>query len=172
LNNGFAGGSGGGAVGLYGTGGAGTPGQGNNGGSINSDDVPAQRHGAGGGGRGGGVALNSTTGGAGYTWLNGVTYARGGDGGGAGTLESNPIVHGAAGAAGTGNGGGGGNGVPAGWGHGGAGGSGVVIIRYPVGTMEATGGTKTNSGGYTYHTFTSSGTFRVTSLGGAFLAFF
>jgi hypothetical protein len=33
-----------------------------------------------------------------------------------------------------------------------------VIIRYS-GATAATGGTIVNSGGYTYHTFTSSGTF-------------
>jgi hypothetical protein len=59
-----------------------------------------------------------------------------------------------AGAANTGGGGGGGispsNSL--------AGGSGVVIIRY-AGAQRGTGGTVTSSGGYTYHTFTSSGTF-------------
>jgi hypothetical protein len=39
----------------------------------------------------------------------------------------------------------------------GNGGSGVVIVRY-LGGQIATGGTITSSGGYTYHTFTSSGT--------------
>lgn len=63
-----------------------------------------------------------------------------------------------AGTAGTANtgGGGGGGGYPNSDGQ--AGGSGVVIIRYP-GAQHATGGTVTSSGGYTYHTFTSSGTF-------------
>jgi hypothetical protein len=40
----------------------------------------------------------------------------------------------------------------------GSGGSGVVIIRYSGG-QRGSGGTVTSSGGYTYHTFTSSGTF-------------
>jgi hypothetical protein len=40
----------------------------------------------------------------------------------------------------------------------GNGGSGVVIIRY-LGTPRATGGTITQAGGYTIHTFTSSGTY-------------
>jgi hypothetical protein len=40
----------------------------------------------------------------------------------------------------------------------GAGGSGAVIIRY-AGAQRGTGGTVTSAGGYTYHTFTSSGTF-------------
>ena len=40
---------------------------------------------------------------------------------------------------------------------------GIVIVRYLTGTMTATGGTITTSGLYTIHTFTSSGTFTVTS---------
>jgi hypothetical protein len=39
-----------------------------------------------------------------------------------------------------------------------AGTDGVVVIRY-FGTQKGTGGTVTSSGGYTYHTFTSSGTY-------------
>ena len=58
-----------------------------------------------------------------------------------------------AGTAATGGGGGGGYGNSN---TGAAGGSGVVILRY-VGTQRGTGGTVTSSGGYTYHTFTSSG---------------
>jgi hypothetical protein len=40
----------------------------------------------------------------------------------------------------------------------GAGGSGIVIISY-LGSQRGTGGTVTSSGGYTIHTFTSSGTY-------------
>jgi hypothetical protein len=40
----------------------------------------------------------------------------------------------------------------------GPGGSGIVIVRY-AGTQKGTGGTVTSSGGFTYHTFTSSGTY-------------
>jgi hypothetical protein len=40
----------------------------------------------------------------------------------------------------------------------GTGGSGIVIIRYS-GNQRGIGGTVTSSGGYTYHTFTESGTF-------------
>ena len=40
----------------------------------------------------------------------------------------------------------------------GTGGSGIVIIRY-LGAQRGTGGTVTSAGGYTIHTFTSSGTF-------------
>jgi hypothetical protein len=43
-------------------------------------------------------------------------------------------------------------------GDGGNGGSGIVILRY-AGSQIGTGGTVTSSGGYTYHTFTTSGTY-------------
>jgi hypothetical protein len=54
--------------------------------------------------------------------------------------------------------GGGGTANTGGGGRAAAGGSGVVIIRY-AGAQRGTGGTVTSSGGYTYHTFTSSGTY-------------
>ncbi len=44
-----------------------------------------------------------------------------------------------------------------------AGGSGVCIVRYPAGTLTATGGTITTTGGFTYHAFTSSGTWTRTA---------
>jgi len=40
-----------------------------------------------------------------------------------------------------------------------------VIIAYPTGTLQATGGTITQSGGNTIHTFNSSGTFTVSQAG-------
>jgi hypothetical protein len=69
-----------------------------------------------------------------------------------------------AGTTNTGGGGGGGTGIEApasglsGRNAGKAGGSGIVIIRY-LGSQIGSGGAVTSSGGYTYHTFTSSGTF-------------
>jgi hypothetical protein len=42
--------------------------------------------------------------------------------------------------------------------NGGPGGSGIVIVRY-LGTPRATGGSVNQAGGYTIHTFTTSGTF-------------
>jgi hypothetical protein len=69
-----------------------------------------------------------------------------------------------AGTANTGGGGGGGTGIEApasgltGRNAGKAGGSGIVIIRY-AGAQKGTGGTVVTTGGYTYHTFTSSGTY-------------
>jgi hypothetical protein len=47
------------------------------------------------------------------------------------------------------------------YGNGGSAGSGnqgVFIIRY-TGSQRGTGGTVTSSGGYTYHTFTATGTY-------------
>jgi hypothetical protein len=54
---------------------------------------------------------------------------------------------------------GGGGGGSSGTAGGGAGGSGIAIIRYAGTTALATGGTITVTGGYVYHTFTTSGTF-------------
>jgi len=51
-----------------------------------------------------------------------------------------------------GGGGGTGAGAPA------AGGSGIVIVSYP-GAQRGSGGTVTSAGGYTIHTFTTSGTY-------------
>ena len=91
-----------------------------------------------------------------------VTYAGGGGasdisptntGGGTGGGGSGG---GGNGSANTGGGGGGAKGT------GGAGGSGIVIIRYS-GSQRGTGGTVTSSGGYTMHSFTSSGTFTFTA---------
>ena len=84
-----------------------------------------------------------------------ITRGLGGDGGGgAGTQNTSVCV---AGTANTGGGGGGG-GYGTGNGDGAAGGSGLVIIRY-AGVQRGTGGTVVTTGGYTYHTFTSSGTY-------------
>ena len=58
-----------------------------------------------------------------------------------------------------GDGGGGSGDDDAGTDGGGDGSAGIVIIRY-LGTQRGTGGTVTSTGGYTYHTFTSSGTFK------------
>jgi YD repeat-containing protein len=120
-------------------------------------------------------------GGAGYTSsISGASVVYGSGGGGGGFLDSNGWVAspasggsgagsgdsytGGAGLANRGGGGGGGsfrrspenNGA-----YGGAGGSGVIIVRYPTGSMTATGGAVTTSGGYTIHTFTSNGSFTV-----------
>lgn len=99
------------------------------------------------GGGGGGGAL----GGAG-----GAGGAGGGGAGGYNNAVGNP------GTSNTGGGGGGGYGSAY---AGGAGGSGIVIVRYLSGTLSATGGAITTSGGYDIHTFTTTGTsiFEITS---------
>jgi hypothetical protein len=163
------GGSGGGSGAYYtAAGGSGTSGQGNNGGAGNSGS-PSYTGGGGGGagaaGSNGGLAGGN--GGIGANWQSLGTYYAGGGGGGAHPSGS---AGGTGGAGGGGNGGlntsgtagtantGGGGGGSGGSANGANGGSGVVIIRYP-GVQRGTGGTVTSSGGYTYHTFTSSGTF-------------
>ena len=115
--------------------------------------------------RGGAGVLNPSTGnsgGQGFTWFDGV--ARGGGGGGYYEFSS-----GTGGTGGGGNGAynsansgqantGGGGGARNEQGTSGGGGSGVCIVRY-AGSQVGNGGTVTNTGGYTYHRFNSSGTF-------------
>lgn len=171
---GGSGGSGGGC-GRDGTsGGSGTSGQGNVGGSAPGGSCKS-------GGGGGGAAqagYNSGAdctprsgtggaGGAGSQWYNGSYYAGGGGGawesagvgapggiGGGGTGGGSSTPSATAGGIYTGGGGGGGQYVSLAA----NGGSGIVILRY-AGTQRGVGGTVTSSGGYTYHTFTSSGTY-------------
>lgn len=172
--SGFAGGSGGGAA-ASGTGGAGTSGQGYRGGNQAGAAPGTGGGGAGGqgqdintpnyypGGNGGASKSSSITG-------TSVAYAGGGGGGAYGQYGGGTNGGGGAGNGGgysggggaatanTGSGGGGGAGDNGTTAAGGAGGSGVVIIRY-AGAQRGTGGTVTSAGGYTIHTFTSSGTF-------------
>jgi hypothetical protein len=161
---GAAGGSGGGGNAVSGGGGLGTSGQGYRGGNVGALSQGDNGSAGGGGAAGQGVDATwtnrGTTGGSGLA-LNisgsSVTYAVGGAGGDGPYWGTGQV--GATGAANKGNGGGG-----AGYnGTSGAGGSGVVIISYPTGSLSATGGTITTSGGNTIHTFTSSGTFTVSS---------
>lgn len=173
---GAGGGSGGGGSGWAGgSGGSGTAGQGNAGG-YGGNGLSGYASGGGGGKGSNGVAAaggKGGDGGQGYAWLNGVYYA---GGGGGGVLGSGSTGLGGGGSATKGGGGdgcatptnssgnsgtsntGGGGGAGNGSGSGGNGGSGVAIFRY-LGAPKATGGTITQAGGYTYHTFTSSGTF-------------
>ena len=140
--NGKDGGSGGGAsaqgIGGSATGGsnvAGSPisGFGNDGEDKGSGDSST-------GGTGGGAnGLNERA------WVDGQNYAGGGSGGNSG--RTNPTSRGS-----------GGRGSASGVDTGTAGQDGVVKIRY-AGSQRATGGTVTQSGGYTYHTFTSDGDF-------------
>jgi len=169
--------------------GSGTTGQGSSGGyGLNSSDRVGGGGGGAGGAGGSASGSNSTAvagnGGVGINWKSLGTYYAGGGGGGAapwteggktaGTgglggggngarASSQVYLAGANGSANTGGGAGGSsvNG-PAGGSQdnqaGASGGSGIVIIRY-LGSQKGTGGTVTSSGGYTYHTFTSSGTY-------------
>jgi hypothetical protein len=107
-------------------------------------------------GVGGNGGLGGGGGGSGWSGGTAGTGGAGLNAGGNGVNATTSSV-GGAGGANTGGGGGGG-------GHqsvGGAGGSGIVIVRY-YGSQQATGGTITSAGGYTIHTFTSSGTFTPT----------
>lgn len=155
-----------------GAGGSGGSGGGGRSGAVGGLGVAGQGNNANGGGGGGaGAASTGYNGAVGLQWLDGNYYAGGGAGadypnygtysGGTGGGGYSAIRDGrgaAAGTAGTGGGGGAGSGGDAGGETGGAGGSGVVIIRY-AGAPSAVGGTITQSGGYTYHTFTTSGSF-------------
>ena len=97
-------------------------------------------------------------GGGGSTDLNSNGGAGGSVNAGRGTSLTQAATNGVA------NTGSGGGGVCAsGAGGVGNGGSGVVIIRYPTGAFVCTGGTITQSGGFTIHTFTSNGTFTRTA---------
>jgi hypothetical protein len=143
------GGSGGGASYSENVFGLGTAGQGFNGGGRGN--VGGFERGGCGGGAGGAATDTGgdTNAGPGVFWLDGGYYSFGGRG-----------FNGLSGAAGGVNTGNGGKAIysvdePT---TAARGGSGVVKIRYK-GTPKATGGTITQSGGYTYHTFTSNGTF-------------
>jgi hypothetical protein len=166
---GLSGGSGGGGSTNGRAGGSGTLGQGNNGGNGN----PTSFGYGGGGGGAGSVGTAGASGGAGGSGssssINGsaVTYAAGGNGG----QRVNPRTDGTPGTPNTGKGGGGGSSNDtSNRASGGIGGSGVVIIRYKtdgsngVDATLTTGGTKTTSGIYTIHTFTTGGTFSVVTV--------
>ena len=178
-----SGGSGGGASGCGYAVGSGTPGQGYAGGNSVINYSPAIGGGGGGGaggpGRSGSGQLHADGGPGKSSSISGTPTYYAGGGGAGGTNEVNAGGKGGVGGGGNGGwrintgyrpagtpgtpntgGGGGAGGSTDGASHGGgAGGSGIVIVRYP-GPQKATGGnTITSSGGYTIHTFTSSGTF-------------
>ena len=123
-------------------------------------------------GNGGGVSSRryyAGGGGGGHNVYYGAPYNQnnaglGGAGYGSGNSQAGTTLNAAtAGAANTGSGGGGGSGNGTTFVAGQAGGSGIAIIRYLTGVITATGGTIATSGGYTYHTFTSNGTFTRTA---------
>ena len=154
-----------GANGTNGIGGTGSQGGGGGGGSS------TKNAGGGGGGAGatGGTPPSNLTAGAGGNGIANsisglsVTYAGGGGGSssnvgsggsGGGGKGANDSIAADPGTANLGGGGGGGSSPKAA----GNGGAGVVIIAYPIGSLIALGGSMNNVGGYTTHTFTSSGT--------------
>lgn len=168
-----AGGSGGGSAGgQTASAGVGTTGQGNAGGLSNNN---TNGGGGGGGASAVGAAGSSSAGGSGGAGITSsisgtaLSYAGGGGGGGrSGTASAGSGGTGGGGAgranavgtAGTTNsgGGGGGGGFDGTYYNGGNGGSGIVIIAY-LGSQRGQGGTVTSLGGFTIHTFTSSGTY-------------
>ena len=168
-----------------GSGGIGTVGQGNDGGG---NDVFRSSGGGGGAATDGfdGAYYSGGNGGLGLYlphWSNATVtghrpdgnghYAGGGGGGGANQAGGTSNCLGGVGGGGNGgysglpgtnalvNTGGGGGGSYSGA-NPGQGGSGLVIIRYLGTTIKATGGVIVNDGVYTYHTFTTSGTFTKT----------
>lgn len=172
--SGFSGGSGGGASNQNATGvaGLGTPGQGFAGGAGTGSANNNKSGGGGGSGQvgyAGSAPANTSNGGDGTTSYSALIIGAAinvnghisGGGGGAGTGAPSSLGgaggggdRGQSGTTNTGGGGGGAN-APS---LSGSGGSGLVIFRY-VGSTKATGGTITSSGGYTYHKFTTSGSF-------------
>ena len=142
--------AGGGSVGQVAGGGGGGAG------AVGSNAVSANIGGNGGLGAASsisGSSLNYAGGGGGGSNAGAGTVGLGTSGGGNGAGSS---LAGTAGTANTGGGGGGGGNISTSSGY--AGGSGIVILRY-LGSQRGTGGTITSSGGYTIHTFTSSGTY-------------
>jgi RHS repeat-associated protein len=120
-------------------------------------------------GNGGNGLSNSITGsavyyggggGGGYYDSNNGRPGYGGQGGGGNGGANYTYNNGAPGVSNTGGGGGGTYGY---MGSGGSGGSGIAVVSYHTDgsdgiSSSSTGGTKTTSGSYTIHTFTSSGT--------------
>ena len=137
---GAAGGSGGGG-GLYAGGGAAVPGTNQTGsGNAGGNSTPGglDYYGESGGGAGGPAGAFGAYA-LGLTWYNGNLYAQGGGGG---RTSQSQLTTSGSGGTGTNN-----PGLP-----------GIGIIRYP-GAPQATGGNRVTTGGYTYHTFTSSSIF-------------
>ena len=133
---------------------------GNAGGTGGTNNVNYRSGGGGGGagGIGGDASISSATGGVGKgSYLTGsLKYYSGGGGtsNGLASPQGGGGDNGQPGSVNTGGGGGGGSSAQ----QGGAGGSGIVIVRYS-GPQKGTGGTIKELGGYTIHTFFTSGTF-------------
>lgn len=151
--NGFSGtatsSSGGSGAGAGGAGNNGVANQGGAGGAHTTTSISgsSKRYAEGGGGGSGNAS-------------GGGTASSGGSGGGD-AVGGTPSV---AGGEWYGSGGGGGGSNDGSSIDGGAGAQGVVVISYPTGSAVCTGGTITQVGGNTIHTFTTSGSFAVVSV--------
>ena len=163
--NAYKAGGGGGAAQSGGGGGNTYPGNGGQGFLSAINGTSLYWAGGGGGANHTGTAGNGGLGGGGGGSAY-VGYAGGTGGAGLNSGSNGTAAVSAIGGAGGANTGGGGGGASHSSGVGGAGGSGIVIVRY-YGSQKATGGTITSSGGYTVHTFTTSGTFTPTEVIGA-----
>lgn len=157
-------------------GGSGTSGQGNPGGA-GSNTGGSDNYGSGGGGGGAGASGGAASGATGGNGGSGSAYAISGSsvyyagGGGGSSYNGNGGTGGVGGGSpGTGSlitpnngstntgGGAGAAGYNAGGAPAASGGSGIIIVSY-LGGQRGMGGAVTQSGGYTIHTFTGSGTF-------------
>lgn len=152
-----AGGGGGGDTTIGGNGsspgGVQVGGTGGNGTASSISGAPVTYAGGGGGGSYN-TGVNTTTPGVGGT-----------GGGGTGGYNNGSVVAATAGSA-PGAGGGGSGGQAVSQSNAGSGADGIVIISYPTGSLTATGGSITTSGGNTIHSFTAAGTstFTVTAV--------
>lgn len=166
-NNDFGGGAGGGAgyggiggdgaaAGAVGPGGAGGGGGGETGAGGDAVTTTVGAAGAGGGGIGGEEGVGDANGSKGGDGVP-ATYHIVGGGGGGGSGGASARTGGACSTPGAGSGGGEGAGA-------GGGCRGEVRIIYVDSEVAATGGTETTNGIYRIHTFTTSGTFQVTSV--------
>ena len=150
---GYAGKGGNGAAASTSVGGGGGGGAGESAAGGNASGTTAGTGGSGGGGNGG-TGGNAAVGGAGTGGTPATYHIVGGGGGGGG---DNGLRGGTCGAPGAGSGGGEVTGA-------GNGCRGEVRIVYVDSEINATGGTETTSGIYRIHTFTTSGTFTVSSI--------
>ena len=173
-NQGYAGGNGlgasnypgggGGGAGAVGATAASTTAKGGAGGVGVQSNIDGNNYYYAGGGGGGGFTSGAGGGNGGLGGGGGGSTKTGAGGTGGGSALNSGIAGstgstGANGGAGGANtGGGAGSGDTEHSGATGNGGSGIVILRY-LGGQKGSGGTITSSGGYTVHTFTSSGTY-------------
>lgn len=153
---GYGGIGGNGVVAVSGRGGGGGGGGGESGAGQNASAATGGTAGVGGGGTGGNAGTGDVNGSKGTDGVP-ATYHIVGGGGGGGSGGAGARVGGACSLPGGGSGGGEGAGA-------GAGCRGEVRIIYVDSEIAATGGTETTSGIYRIHTFTTSGTFQVTSV--------